>query len=131
MIVTVFKIFQEDKIKKLATKLVRVLSDKKRFEAGGGGGGGDGVMTGKSYGGGRDMETEELLEDHQHKIRELERQNAQLRDKLMVARQQLMAVSSGILLKWVLFYTMGNMANVVYTGPLPVTFVTALLENRK
>ena len=56
------------------------------------GGGGDGV---KGYGGGRDMETEELLEDHQHKIRELERQNAQLRDKLMVARQQIMAVSSG------------------------------------
>ena len=74
--------FQEDKIKKLATKLVRVLSDKKRLESGGGGGGG------------RDFETEELLEDHQHKIRELERQNGQLKDKLMVTRQQLLSVSS-------------------------------------
>ena len=77
--------FQEDKIKKLATKLVRVLSDKKRLESGGGGGAG---------GGGRDFETEELLEDHQHKIRELERQNGQLKDKLMVTRQQLLSVSS-------------------------------------
>lgn len=37
----------------------------------------------------RDIETEELLEDQQHKIRELERQVAALRDKLMVARQQI------------------------------------------
>ena len=53
-------------------------------------------MAGAGTGGGkRDIETEELIEDQQHKIRELERQNTHLKDKLMVAKQQLLAVSSG------------------------------------
>ena len=85
-------LLQEDKIKKLATKLIRVLSDKKRLEMGAGGGSMAGAGTG---GGKRDIETEELIEDQQHKIRELERQNTHLKDKLMVAKQQLLAVSSG------------------------------------
>ena len=82
---------QEDKIKKLATKLIRVLSDKKRLEMSGGGGG----IAGAASGGRRDIETEELIEDQQHKIRELERQNTHLKEKLMVAKQQLLAVTSG------------------------------------
>ncbi|TRY74599.1 hypothetical protein TCAL_00595 [Tigriopus californicus] len=76
---------QEDKIKKLATKLIRVLSDKKRLEMASGG-----VPTRH-----RDIETEELIEDQQHKIRELERQSTHLREKLMVTRQQLMGSNSG------------------------------------
>ncbi len=67
---------QEDKIKKLATKLIRVLSDKKRLEMGGAGAGlGVGGTKGVESGGGgaRDLETEELIQDQQHRIRELER----------------------------------------------------------
>ena len=85
---------QEDKIKKLATKLIRVLSDKKRLEMGDHPGGVQQQVT-PSGAGKRDLETDELLEDQQHKIRELERQNGQLKDKLTVTRQQLLAVNSG------------------------------------
>ena len=51
-----------------ATKLIRVLSDKKRLEMTSAGGSG---VPGSRH---RDVETEELIEDQQHKIRELERQ---------------------------------------------------------
>ena len=40
----------------------------------------------------RDLETEELIEDQQQRIRELERINTQFKDKLMVAKNQIMAV---------------------------------------
>ena len=50
---------QEEKIKKLATKLIRVISEKKRMEVATGG-------PGKL----RDIETEELIEDQQQRIRE-------------------------------------------------------------
>ena len=83
----------------MATKLVRVLSDKKRLETESGSVTAAAVSGGGHKGFGRDYETEELLEDHQHKIRELERQNAQLKDRLMVTRQQLLAVSSGTVSK--------------------------------
>ena len=85
-------IIQEEKIKKLATKLIRVLSDKKRLEMTSGGGGG---ITGGTGGGRRDIETEELIEDQQQKIRELDRQNTHLKEKLLVAKQQVLAVNSG------------------------------------
>ena len=68
------------------------MSDKKRIEMTAGGGGG---LAGATGGGRRDIETEELIEDQQHKIRELERQNTHLKEKLLVAKQQLLAVSSG------------------------------------
>ena len=77
--------FQEDKIKKLATKLIRVLTEKKRLEMSSGG------VPARH----RDIETEELIEDQQHKIRELERQATQLKEKLLVARQQLMGPGGG------------------------------------
>ncbi len=71
---------QEDKIKKLATKLIRVLSDKKRLEMN---------VVGPSRRLPSDIKAEELVEDQQHKIQELERQVELLRDKLTVAKQQL------------------------------------------
>ena len=76
---------QEEKIKKLATKLIRVMSDKKRLEIGG--------NNASNIRGHRDLETEELIEDQQQRIRELERINSQFKDKLMVAKNQIMAVN--------------------------------------
>ena len=76
---------QEEKIKKLATKLIRVMSDKKRLEIGG--------SNASNIRGHRDLETEELIEDQQQRIRELERINSQFKDKLMVAKNQIMAVN--------------------------------------
>jgi len=86
---------QEDKIKKLATKLIRVLSDKKRLELATPAG--TVAATAPSGGGGgRDVETEELIEDQQQKIRELELQVSGLKEKLQVAKAQLMGpVGSG------------------------------------
>ena len=52
-------------------------------------------MSGGPTGGRRDIETEELIEDQQQKIREVERQNTHLKEKLLVAKQQLLAVNSG------------------------------------
>lgn len=75
---------QEDKIKKLATKLIRVLSEKKRLEMTAGGLPGRSGQPGRH----RDIETEELIEDQQHQIREMERQITSLKEKLMVAKQQ-------------------------------------------
>lgn len=43
----------------------------------------------------RDLETEELIEDQQVKIRELERQVARLKEKFLVAKQQMLAVKAG------------------------------------
>ena len=56
---------------------------------------GGGGMTGGTSGTRRDIETEELIEDQQQKIRELERQTTNLKEKLLVAKQQLLAVNSG------------------------------------
>ena len=69
---------QEEKIKKLATKLIRVISEKKRMEVASGG---PGKM--------RDIETEELIEDQQQRIRELDQENKGLKEKLLVAKNQL------------------------------------------
>lgn len=68
---------QEDKIKKLATKLTRLVNDKKRLEQ-------DGGIGNKK----RDVEMEELIQDLQDKVRDVEKQNCQLREKLLVAKQQ-------------------------------------------
>ncbi|XP_077868086.1 protein fantom-like [Saccoglossus kowalevskii] len=68
---------QEDKIKRMATKLLRLVNDKKKIQ--------------HLEGGGRvrDVETEEMMEDLHGKIRELEKQNEQLKNKLMVSKQQI------------------------------------------
>ena len=73
---------QEEKIKKLATKLIRVISEKKRMEVASGG-------PGKV----RDIETEELIEDQQQRIREVEQENKGLREKLLVTKNQLVGTA--------------------------------------
>ncbi|XP_071501124.1 protein fantom-like [Diadema antillarum] len=76
---------QEEKIKKMATKLLRLVHDNKKKDADAGVAGGAGVRRK----GGRDLEMEEMLEEKQQLIRELEKQNDALKNKLMVAKQQL------------------------------------------
>uniref|UniRef100_A0A671QNJ3 RPGRIP1 like n=1 Tax=Sinocyclocheilus anshuiensis TaxID=1608454 RepID=A0A671QNJ3_9TELE len=58
---------QEDKIRRMATKLIRLVEDRKQSE------------------GGRDVEMEEL----QEKVQELEKQNEGLKRRLLAAKQQL------------------------------------------
>ncbi|XP_044520078.1 protein fantom [Gracilinanus agilis] len=70
---------QEDKIKRMATKLIRLVNDKKRCERIGGGP--------KRLG--RDVELEETIEQLQERVHELEKQNEGLRNKLISAKQQL------------------------------------------
>ena len=74
---------QEDKIKKLATKLIRVLSEKRRLEMSVGVSQISRLSRLPSDGKG------EVLEDQQYRIRDLERQVTVLREKLNVAKQQL------------------------------------------
>ncbi|XP_022097495.1 protein fantom-like [Acanthaster planci] len=73
---------QEEKIKKMATKLLRLISDRKKQDQEGGG-------AQRPARKGRDIETEEMLEDLQSKVRELTKQNDLLKNKLMVTKQQL------------------------------------------
>ena len=56
---------------RMATKLLRLVSDKKKEQAESG--------VGKR---GRDIETEEMLEELYSKIRELEKQNGTLKEKV-------------------------------------------------
>ncbi|XP_037671805.1 protein fantom isoform X2 [Choloepus didactylus] len=70
---------QEEKIKRMATKLIRLVNDKKRYEQVGGGP--------KRLG--RDVEMEEMIERLQEKVHELERQNEVLKNRLISAKQQL------------------------------------------
>ncbi|XP_035828549.1 protein fantom isoform X2 [Aplysia californica] len=70
---------QEDKIKKMATKLLKLVNDKKKMEEGKGG---------KSAA----AASEDRVEEMSAKIRELEKQNGQLREKLMLTKQQLSSV---------------------------------------
>ncbi|CAI5782436.1 protein fantom isoform X1 [Podarcis lilfordi] len=70
---------QEDKIKRMATKLIRLVNDKKRAEQVGGGP--------KRLG--QDVEMEEVIEELQEKVRELEKQNEAVRNRLISTKQQL------------------------------------------
>lgn len=76
---------QEDKIKRMATKLLRLVNDKKKSE-----------QSSQVYGVKkvRDIETEEVIEELQGKVRQLEKQNNQLKEKLIVTRQQLALTAS-------------------------------------
>ncbi|BFZ12751.1 hypothetical protein BsWGS_15789 [Bradybaena similaris] len=69
---------QEDRIKRMATKLLRLVSDKKKLE--------------KEGKGGASIEVQEKFEEFTAKIRELEKQNSHLRDKLMLTKQQLTSI---------------------------------------
>ncbi|NXE12405.1 FTM protein, partial [Lophotis ruficrista] len=70
---------QEDKIKRMATKLIRIVNDKKRSEQLGGG----------PKRRGQAVELEEMIEHLQERVRELEKQNESLRSKLISTKQQL------------------------------------------
>ncbi|XP_075289903.1 protein fantom isoform X3 [Opisthocomus hoazin] len=70
---------QEDKIKRLSTKLIRLVNDKKRSEQVGGGP--------KRLG--RAVELEEMIEHLQERICELEKHNESLHSKLIATKQQL------------------------------------------
>ncbi|KAM9289462.1 protein fantom isoform 2-T2 [Morus bassanus] len=70
---------QEEKIKRMATKLIRLVNDKKRSEQVGGGP--------KRLG--QVVELEEMIERLQERVRELEKQNESLRSKLISTKQQL------------------------------------------
>lgn len=63
----------------MATKLIRLVNDKKRYEWVGGGP--------KRLG--RDVEMEEMIERLQEKVHELERQNEVLKNRLISTKQQL------------------------------------------
>ncbi|ROL55359.1 Protein fantom [Anabarilius grahami] len=71
---------QEDKIRRMATKLIRLVKDRKQSE------GGRAV-------GGRDVEMEEMMEELQEKVQELEKQNEGLRRRLLATKQQLQVQS--------------------------------------
>ncbi|XP_054245589.1 protein fantom [Indicator indicator] len=73
---------QEDKIKRMATKLIRLVNDKKKAEQVGGGP--------KRLG--QAVELEEMIERLQERVRELEKQNDSLRSKLILTKQQLQFV---------------------------------------
>nr|DBA17059.1 TPA: hypothetical protein GDO54_002566 [Pyxicephalus adspersus] len=70
---------QEDKIKRMATKLIRLVQDKKKAEQG----------TGVSRRSGKDVELEEMIEQLQENVRELEKQKESLHNRLIAAKQQL------------------------------------------
>nr|XP_015224156.1 PREDICTED: protein fantom [Lepisosteus oculatus] len=70
---------QEDKIRRMATKLIRLVKDRKRAEQ----------QDGRPRPLGRDVEMEELIEELQEKVQELEKQNEGLRHRLIAAKQQL------------------------------------------
>ncbi|XP_076449555.1 protein fantom-like isoform X2 [Babylonia areolata] len=69
---------QEDKIKRMATKLLRLVNDKKKQD-----------VDSK----GVSIEAEERIMELQEKMLTLEKVNAQLKDKLILAKQQIQAVS--------------------------------------
>nr|XP_054772164.1 protein fantom-like [Lytechinus pictus] len=75
---------QEEKIKKMATKLLRLVQDTKKKDGDTGAGG-----TGARRKGGRDIETEEMIEEQQQRIRDLEKNCEAYKKKLMVAKQQI------------------------------------------
>ncbi|XP_041047713.1 protein fantom isoform X2 [Carcharodon carcharias] len=70
---------QEDKIKRMATKLIRLVNDKKKSE----------MENGGTKRIGRDIEMEEMIEELQDRVCELEKQNEGLRNRLVAAKQQL------------------------------------------
>ncbi|KAK3603408.1 hypothetical protein CHS0354_009388 [Potamilus streckersoni] len=72
---------QEDKIKRMATKLLRLVNDKKKSSEQ------DSMTVGGKRA--RDIETEEKLEELHEKLQDYEKQNEKLREKLMLAKQQL------------------------------------------
>ncbi|KAI7811597.1 protein fantom [Triplophysa rosa] len=71
---------QEDKIRRMATKLIRLVKDRKQAER---------ASSGGRVASGRDVEMEEMIEELQEKVQELEKQNEGLRRRLLAAKQHL------------------------------------------
>ncbi|RLW02635.1 hypothetical protein DV515_00007040 [Chloebia gouldiae] len=69
---------QEKKIKRTTTKLIRLVNDKRKCDQAG-----SGPKLGQA------LELEEMIEHLQEKVRELEKQNENLRHKLISTKQQL------------------------------------------
>ncbi|XP_054721407.1 protein fantom-like [Uloborus diversus] len=67
---------QEDELKQLATKMTRLLREKKNMELR------------NTPGPKRVLELEEMVEDLQDNVRQLEKTNSRLRDKMIVAKHQ-------------------------------------------
>ncbi|XP_056383863.1 X-linked retinitis pigmentosa GTPase regulator-interacting protein 1 isoform X2 [Hyla sarda] len=67
---------QEDKIKRMATKLLRLTSELGKHGE-------------KKKGPGRDLEAEDMIEDLQERVRDLERRNEALRHRLTMYKQRL------------------------------------------
>ncbi|KAM9495440.1 protein fantom isoform 2-T2 [Clarias gariepinus] len=75
---------QEDKIKRMATKLIRLVKDRKRMEQ---------ASSAGHVIAGRNVEMEEMIEELQEKIHDLEKQNDGLRQRLLIAKQQIQTQS--------------------------------------
>ncbi|KAG1692944.1 Protein fantom [Nymphon striatum] len=67
---------QKDKIKRLGTKFLRLIEDKKKLEGG---------VPGRK----EEIQLEEIIQDLQDKNRELTKQNKLIKEKLIVTKQQL------------------------------------------
>uniref|UniRef100_A0A8C6T9J8 RPGRIP1 like n=1 Tax=Neogobius melanostomus TaxID=47308 RepID=A0A8C6T9J8_9GOBI len=79
---------QDDKMKKLATKLMRLVKDRSRLEQ---------LASGAAHQPGarvRDVEMEEMMEDLQDNVRSLQGENEALKQRLRVAKQQLIQQQS-------------------------------------
>ncbi|XP_031734987.1 protein fantom-like isoform X2 [Anarrhichthys ocellatus] len=76
---------QEDKIRKLGTKLMRLVKDRGRMEQLAVGGGVSRL---------RDVEMEEMMEELQEKVRGLQAENEGLKRRLLLAKQQLLTSQS-------------------------------------
>ncbi|XP_058279204.1 protein fantom isoform X2 [Hirundo rustica] len=70
---------QEDKIKRMTTKLIRLVNDKRKCDQ-------DGCGPKQL---GQALELEEMIEHLRERVRELEKQNESLRNKLISTKQQL------------------------------------------
>ncbi|XP_053497206.1 protein fantom isoform X3 [Ictalurus furcatus] len=75
---------QEDKIKRMATKLLRLVKDRKRMEQ---------ASSSGHVIAGRNVEMEEMIEELQEKIHELEKQNNGLKQRLLTTKQQIQTQS--------------------------------------
>ncbi|XP_047451230.1 protein fantom [Mugil cephalus] len=78
---------QDDKIKKLGTKLMRLVKDRGRMEQLAAGGP-------QPLSKLRDVEMEEMMEELQDKVRGLQAENERLKQRLLVAKQQLVTSQS-------------------------------------
>ncbi|XP_034443005.1 protein fantom isoform X2 [Hippoglossus hippoglossus] len=78
---------QEDKIKKLSTKLMKLVKDRGRMEKLAAGGAQPVSRV-------RDVEMEEMMEELQEKVRGLQAENEGLKQRLLVAKHQLINVQS-------------------------------------